>query len=361
MKIGVLKEHKSGENRVAAVPETVMKYVALGFTVMVESQAGVAAGFENKLYADAGADITLNRKNIFDMADIILSVWGIPEHEYNLLQPKQILIADFESLKYPKKIKRLAKTGVVALALERMPRISRAQIADIMSSQSNIAGYKAAMLGMNLLNRAIPLMMTAAGTIVPAKALVLGAGVAGLQAIATLKRMGAVVYASDVRASAREQIESLGGRFLSVDDNADFENQAGYAGEISEQYLAKQKQVLTEQLKQTDILITTALSAGGKAPELISAAMASVMPQYAVIVDMAGGNVASANLRADILLVKERNMAALVPDTASKLFARNVLNLLEMYGGKNFNLPPDDEILKAIAICGYQKLKENYK
>lgn len=360
MKIGVLKEIRGGETRVAAVPETVMKYAGWGFDVMVETRAGVAAGFEDKLYSAAGADIIINRQHIFDNADIILSVWGVPENEYNRLRNKQILIADFESFKYPQRAEKLAKTGVAALALERMPRISRAQAADILSSQSNIGGYKAAMLGMNLLNRAVPLMMTAAGTVVPAKALVLGAGVAGLQAIATLKRMGAVVYASDVRASAREQVESLGGRFLTVDDNADFENRSGYAGEVSAQYLAKQKLIVTEQLKQTDILITTALAAGGKVPELVSAAMASVMPAHAVIVDMAGGNVASENLRADLLLVAERNLAALVPDTASKLFARNILNLFEMYGGKNFSLPEGDEILKAIALCGYE-IKEGSK
>ena len=353
MKIGVLKETRGGETRVAAVPETVMKYVGWGFDVMFENAAGAAAGFDDKLYSVAGADIIINRQHIFDKADIILSVWGAAEQEYNKLRAKQILIADFESFKYPRRAEVLAKTGVTALALERMPRISRAQSADILSSQSNIGGYKAAMLGMNLLNRAVPLMMTAAGTVVPAKALVLGAGVAGLQAIATLKRMGAVVYSSDVRAAAREQVESLGGRFLSVDDSADFENHTGYAAEVSAQYLAKQKLIITEQLKQTDILITTALSANGKAPELVSAAMASVMPPHAVIVDMAGGNVEAENLRDDILIISNRNLAALVPDTASKLFARNVLNLLEMYGGKNFNLPPDDEILTAIALCGY--------
>lgn len=360
MKIGVLKEERGGETRVAAVPETVMKYTAWGFEVMIESNAGGAAGFEDKLYSAAGADIIINRQNIFDNADIILSVWGVDEQEYSLLRAKQILIADFESFKYPQRAEKLAKTGVVALALERMPRISRAQPADILSSQSNIGGYKAAMLGMNLLNRAVPLMMTAAGTVVPAKALVLGAGVAGLQAIATLKRMGAVVYASDVRAAVREQVESLGGRFLSVDDSADFENRTGYAAEVSAQYLAKQKLVITEQLKQTDILITTALSADGKAPELISAVMVSVMPPHAVIVDMADGNVEAENLRDDILIIGNRNLATLVPDTASKLFARNMLSLLEMYGGKNFNLPPDDELLSAIALCGYRD-KENDK
>lgn len=351
MIIGILKETRSGEKRVAAIPETVKKYASWGWQILLERDAGMASGFVNDDYIRVGGLTTDSRSEIFAKADIILSIWGVNPEEYALLRHNQILIADFESGRYPERASLLSKTGVTALALERMPRISRAQSMDILSSQNNLAGYKAALLGMDMLNRGIALMITSAGTIPPAKALVMGAGVAGLQAVATLKRMGAVVYASDVRAAAQEQVESLGGRFLVVSKGADFEEKGGYSGKISQEFLLKQKELITEQLKQTDILITTALSGGKSIPLLVTTQMLSVMPQNAVVIDMAGGNVEKNNEnRSDILLVQNNNLASLMPDSASRLFARNILNLIEAFDGKNFKINLEDEIMSAICL-----------
>lgn len=358
MIIGILKETRDGETRVAAVPETVMKYAGWDFEVMVESDAGIKAGFDDDDYIKAGALVYSSRGEIFGKADIILKIWGVDPQEYALLRPGQIVIADFESGRYPERLEKLAATSATVLGLEKMPRISRAQSMDVLSSQNNIAGYKAALLGINSLNRGVPLMITSAGTISPAKALVLGAGVAGLQAIATLKRMGAVIYASDVRAAAKEQVESLGGRFLVVEEGADFEGRGGYANEITPEYLLKQQNMVAEQLKQTDILITTALSASKKVPLLVNAEMLKAVPENAVVIDMADGNVDKKGARSDILVVQDNNLAALIPNSASRLFARNILNLIDFYGGKDFKLHLDDEIMAAICICYNGKLQE---
>lgn len=358
MIIGVLKENRDGETRVAAVGESVLKYVGWGFECLIEKDAGEKPGFPDEDYIKNGAKI-VSRQEIFEKADIVLSIWGIAPEEYDRLRVGQILIADFETGKFPERISTLSQKGVTVLALEKMPRISRAQSMDILSSQNNLAGYKAALLGVNSLNRGIALMITAAGVISPAKALVIGAGVAGLQAIATLKRAGAIVYASDVRAAAKEQVESLGGRFLVVDEKADFEGAGGYASDITPEYLLKQKDLITEQLKQTDILITTALTGGKSVPVLVKKEMLWGMPQRAVIIDMAGGNVEKNDARQDILLVQDNNLAALVPNSASRLFSRNIQNLLATYGGKDFKLHLDDDILSAICLCFNGKIRED--
>lgn len=357
MIIGVLKETREGETRVASVPPVVVKYAGWGFKVVVEFDAGRKAGFADDEYIKAGAE-TATREEVFAKADIVMSIRGIDPEHYYMLRAGQILIADFESGRYPERAEWLSHKGVTALALEKMPRISRAQGMDILSSQNNLAGYKAALLAMNSLNRGVPMMITSAGTMAPAKSLVIGAGVAGLQAIATLKRAGSIVYASDVRAAAKEQVESLGGRFLVVDEKADFEGQGGYASEITPEYLLKQKDMITEQLKQTDILITTALTGGKTVPVLVTKEMLWSMASHSVIVDMAGGNVERNEKRPDILLVQDNNLAALLPDSASRLFARNIYNLIEMYGGKDFKLHLDDEILSAICICYNGKVRE---
>lgn len=357
MIIGVLKEIRDGETRVAAVPPIVVKYAGWGMKIAVEAAAGQKAGFPDDEYIKAGAEIC-SREEVFAKADIVLSIWGLEPEQYYMLRAGQILIADFESGRYPERAEWLSHKGVTVLALEKMPRISRAQGMDILSSQNNLAGYKAALLAMNSLNRSVPMMITSAGTLPPVKSLVIGAGVAGLQAIATLKRAGSIVYASDVRAAAKEQVESLGGRFLVVDEKADFEGQGGYASEITPEYLLKQKDLITEQLKQTDILITTALTGGKTVPVLVTKEMLWSMSGRSVIVDMAGGNVEPNEKRTDILLIQDKNLAALLPDSASRLFARNIFNLLEMYGGKDFKLHLDDEILSAICICYNGKVRE---
>lgn len=356
MIIGVLKEVRNGENRVSAVPETVIKYISWGHELLIETDAGEKAGFVNDDYLKSGARI-VSREELWQKSDIILSIWGISPSEYDVLRKGQIMIANFEMGRYPERVEALAKRGITALALEKMPRIARAQGADILSSQNSLAGYKAALVGVDVLNRAAPLMITSAGTIPPAKALVIGAGVAGLQAIATLKRMGAIVFASDVRYAAKEQVESLGGRFLVVDDKSDFEGKGGYALEVLPDFLLKQKTLITEQLKQTDILITTAMSAGKIVPLLVSADMLDVMPKCSVVLDIAGGNVDVNTMRKDIKIIQDNNIVSEIACSASKLFSKNILNLFEMYGGRDFKLYLDDEIMSAICICYNGKIR----
>lgn len=349
MIIGILKEERKGETRVAAVPDTVKKYTAAGFEVLVEKEAGQSAGFPDEFYRVAGGNI-VSREKILRQADILIKIWCLPKKDFLLLHAGQILIADMETYHHPEYAQSLSALGVVVLALEKMPRISRAQGMDILSSQSNLAGYKAAILAVDLLNRGTALMMTPAGTIAPAKALILGAGVAGLQAASTLKRLGAVVYVSDVRAAAKEQAESLGVKFLTVDANADFENKKGYAAGVSRDFLLRQKRIVAEQLKQTDILITTAFSAGKKAPLLADDKMLAGMPGNPVVVDISGGNVAGKNLRPDIVFIQDENLATKLPNSASRLFSGNVWNLISTYGGTAFNISADDEIMAAIRI-----------
>lgn len=356
MKIGVLKELSAGETRVSAVPEDISKYVQNMFDVLVEQNAGQKAGFDDEAYLKAGAVIATQRKEIFQNADMILAIHAPSEQEYPLFEKKQIIIADFESLKFPERIKMLAKTGVTALALERMPRISRAQNMDILSSQNNLAGYKAAISAACALNRATALMITSAGTIAPAKALVIGAGIAGLQAIATLKRLGAVVFATDVRAAAKEQVESLGAHYLQIEQTENFEDGKGYAKQTSEEFQKKQHEAILQQLSKTDILITTAMSATKNIPLLVSADDLSHMPSNAVIVDMAGGNVEQNPKRTDLIFIQNNLLAAEIPYSASRLFSKNIYNLIETYGGQDFKLNLQDEILKAICLCHNGKI-----
>lgn len=357
MILGILKETAPDESRVAGVPESVMKYVGAKIKVLVEQNAGLAAGFDDESYLKAGANIT-TRDEILNSADVILKIWGIEEAEISYLKAGQIIIADFENLRDLSLLEKLCKTGATLLALEKMPRLTRAQNMDILSSQNSLAGYKAALIGLNALKRAVPMMITSAGTIAAAKALVLGAGVAGLQAIATLKRMGAVVYASDVRAAAREQAQSLGARFIVVDEKADFEAAGGYSSEITPEYLLKQKELIKERLKQTDILITTALSGGKSAPVLVTSDMAAQMPFQSVIVDIAGGNVIPPQNRPDIVFIQNKNMPSYIAESASRLFSQNVYNLIMQYGGADFKFVDNDEILSALCLCFNGKIKE---
>lgn len=356
MKIGILKEQTTGETRVAATPETVMKYGALGIDVWVENNAGKEAGFDNDSFLKAGAVIKENRADIFQHADILLEIFSPVSEELSNLKAGQIFIAGHTPS--AENLPVLCQTGATFFALEKLPRLSRVQDMDILSSQNNLAGYKCAILALDSLNRAAPLMMTSAGTIPAAKALVLGAGVAGLQTIATLKRMGVRVFASDVRAAAKEQVESLGAQFLIVDEKANFENTAGYADKTSPEYMLKQKELITNQLKQTDILITTAWVQNKEAPLLVSAAMAENMPSNAVIVDMSGANVERPEKRADIVFIQDKNMPARIPFSSSRFYARNIYNFIALYGGAAFAFHPDDEIMKAVCLCFNGKIME---
>lgn len=357
MIISIPKETKGGETRVAISPDIVKKYKDWGMTVRIEKGAGEASGFDDESFHQAGAEIMASAEKAYHGADIILKIWAPDEKESDFLQKGQILIANCQAKADKAGISRLAKKGITCFSLDLMPRISRAQSMDILSSQSNLAGYAAVIKAVNRLNKAVPLMMTAAGTISPARVLVLGAGVAGLQAIATAKRLGAQVYASDVRPQVKEQVESLGGKFLDIASEEKFETAGGYAKETSADYQKKQTEVLNAQLPKTDILITTALIPGQKAPLLVSKEMLKSMPRGAVVVDMAsesGGNVAGTKdmqeISADgIILIGNSNLATEVPASASALFAKNIYNfLLPMYQAdkKKIDFNFDDELVK---------------
>ena len=355
MIISIPKECIDGETRVAATPETVKKFVAAGMEVRIEHNAGENAGYTDAEYKDSGAIICEAPAELYNNADIILKINAPQEQELPFIKRGAIVLANFQALADKARLSIYAKAGLTCFALDLMPRISRAQNMDILSSQSNLAGYAAVLEAFNTLNKAAPLMMTAAGTVPPAKVLVLGAGVAGLQAIATAKRLGAQVFASDVRPAVKEQVESLGAKFVEVDSNESFETVGGYAKETSEEYKRKQAEAVAEQLTKTDVAITTALIPGKKAPILITKKMLAAMPKGAVIVDMAsasGGNIeGSINAQTvelgGVKIIGNSNLAAKLPASASALFARNIYNFLapmmDKKGRINFNF--DDELV----------------
>lgn len=369
MHICVLKERRAHENRVAASPETVKKIISMGHTVTVESDAGVASSFVDQAYKDAGASIAKDLPSTLKGAEIVLKVQrpisadvstdnGIDEMAE--LPAGSCLIAMLDSLTETKQIDLYKSKKIKAFALERVPRITRAQSMDVLSSQSNLAGYRAVIEASFEIPRAFPMMMTAAGTIAPAKVMILGAGVAGLQAIATARRLGAVVCAFDVRKAAKEQVESLGATFIEVDGGEDAETAGGYAKETSAEYQQRQADKIHETLKKMDIAITTALIPGKPAPQLITDAMIKDMKPGSVIVDMAtsaGGNVSAS--KADkvvtvggVKIIGHSNLASRIASDASALYARNVLRFLELICDEkgNLKIDMDDEIIKASLI-----------
>ena len=372
MTIAILKETTPSETRVAATPDVVKKYVDLGFKIQVESSAGVAAGFSDAQYSSAGAKICKTPADTLKKANIIIKVNAPLLSEDHLFSPKQIVIADFKALSSPQRIEHFCKLGLTCFALDLLPRISRAQGMDILSSQSNLAGYKAVIEAFNLLPQAAPMMMTAAGTVPPAKVLVLGAGVAGLQAIATAKRLGAIVYASDVRPATKEQVESLGGKFLNIESEQNAETSGGYAQATSKQFQKMQQKAIGEILPQINIVITTALLPGKPAPRLISATMLKKMAKGSVVIDMAsssGGNVEGSqnNKTVDIngiKIVGNSNLAASIPLSASKLFAQNIFNFIKsQFNNEQKELKFDfsDELISATCICQNGKVYQEKK
>lgn len=362
MKIAIPKERRAGETRVAASPDTVKKYVQLGFDVQVESGAGAGASIADARYVEAGATIAADAAAAFD-ADVVLKVQRPTDEEIALLREGAVLIASLSALTNQVMVQKLAERKVTAFAMELVPRITRAQGMDILSSQANLAGYKAVLDGVHEFKRAVPMMMTAAGTVAPARFLVLGAGVAGLQAIATAKRLGGVVYAFDVRPAVKEQVQSLGGKFVEVDPEAtrNAETAGGYAKEMGEDYKKKQADKIAETLAKTDIAICTALIPGKPAPVLITEEMVSAMRPGSVIVDLAveaGGNCPLSELdkvveKHGVTLVGHANVPARLAVDASALFARNLLNFITPLVDKEsktlaFNW--DDEILKGACV-----------
>ena len=356
MKIGVPKELRDGETRVAASPDMIRKLVGSGLDVMVETGAGTKAMLPDTIYENAGASIGRDANETYSEADIILKVSaplveGEEINELSMMKNGAVLVGLLNPLQNKAAVDAYAQAGITAFAMELLPRISRAQGMDVLSSQSNLAGYKAVIEAAATFGKAFPMMMTAAGTIAPAKVLVLGAGVAGLQAIATAKRLGAVVSAFDVRPATKEQVQSLGAKFIEVAQESGevSETKGGYAKEMNEEYKRKQGVLIHETLKTHDVIITTALIPGKPAPELIGETMLKDMKPGSVIVDLAaesGGNCPETEagkviVKYGVTLIGYTNMPGRAPVDASALYARNLVN---------FIAPMIDPETKALAI-----------
>lgn len=339
MKIAIPKETQGGETRVAASPEVVGKLVGLGFDVTVEKGAGLASSFTDDAYKAAGATIAKDAASALKSADMVWKVRGPVAAEISKMKKGAMLLASLNALTDGAGMAALAKAGITAFAMELMPRISRAQSMDILSSQANLAGYKAVLDAAAEYGRGMAMMMTAAGTVPPARTFIMGVGVAGLQAIATAKRLGAVVTATDVRPATREQVQSLGGKFLTVDEEMekDAETEGGYAKEMPPEYFEKQKAVVAEHIKKQDIVITTALIPGRAAPTLVTKEMVASMHAGSVIVDLAveaGGNVEGSKpgevvvTQNGVKIVGHDNVPGRLAESASALYGRNLLNFI---------------------------------
>lgn len=360
MKIAVIKERAKHEARVAASAETVKKFVALGAQVTVEAGAGKGASIADSRFGEAGATIGKTLEDTLQGADVVLAV-NAPEAEVLDAMPKgATLVAMLNPLVEKAYVADVAGRGLTAFAMELMPRISRAQSMDVLSSQSNLAGYRAVIDAVAAFTKATPMMMTAAGTVAPAKVLVLGAGVAGLQAIATAKRLGAVVSAFDVRAAVKEQVQSLGAKFIEVPSDETGDAAGGYAKEMSEEYKRKQSQLIADTLAKTDIAITTALIPGKPAPVLITEEMVQGMKEGSIIVDMAvtaGGNcplsVADKEVvKHGVKILSYTNIPSRVAVDASQLYAKNLFNFLSPFikEGK-LEMDWEDELVKGTLVA----------
>ena len=357
MRVAVPRETRAGERRVALVPDSVGRLVARGFTVAVERGAGEAAGFADDEYATAGAAV-VERSGLLAGADAVVRVAAPSADEAAELAPGTVLIGFLSPLTDTAGVERLAERGVVAFAVESIPRITRAQSMDALSSQSTVAGYKAVVLAADRLPRLFPLLMTAAGTVAPAKVLVLGAGVAGLQAIATARRLGAVVSGFDVRPAVREQVESLGATFLDLGVTG-AETEGGYAAELTAEQQARQQAALEERIPEFDVVVTTALVPGRPAPKLIPAGAVARMRRGSVIVDLAAETGGNCELtvpgdeveRHGVTVVGFTDYASRMPYHASQLYSRNVLALLEhLAPGGELTLDFEDEITAGACV-----------
>ena len=369
MKVAVIRERRAHERRVAASPDTVKRMAAMGLAVVVERGAGEAAGFTDAAYAAVGATIAADPATALADADIVLKVQppinsgeaGVDE--LICLKPGAVLIGLLQPYRSRAEIEGYARAGITAFAMELLPRITRAQAMDVLSSQANLAGYKAVIDAADEFGRAFPLMMTAAGTIKAARVLVMGAGVAGLQAIATARRLGAIVQATDVRAVAKEQVESLGAAFITVDDAVAgaAETTQVYAREMGEDYQRRQREKVAAALKRTDVVICTALIPGRRAPILLTQAMLAELAPGSVVVDLAveaGGNVEGSRLgetvttTSGVKIIGHANMPSRIAADASQLYARNLLSFLSLLVDKDGQLTIDegDEIVKATLL-----------
>ena len=361
MKIGSILENHNFEKRIAITPDMAKKYISLGLDVLLPKNYGVHLGISDEKYSDIGVNISDNEKEILNSAKIIVQLGLLSDEKCSLLKEDQILIGVLNPYDNKDKLNNLVKKKVNAFSLELLPRITRAQSMDILSSQANLAGYKAVLESFACFEKAIPMMMTAAGTIPAAKVLVVGAGVAGLQAIATAKRMGAIVFATDVRIASKEQVESLGGKFLIVEGAENLETEGGYAKEASEDFKKKQEDLLSETLKKIDIVICTALIPGKKAPLIIKDKMFNNMQPGSVIYDLAaiqGGNTAFTEVdkiieKNSIKIMGESNILNKLPVSASGLYAKNMFNFVENLfdkENKKIKINLEDEIIEKTLI-----------
>ena len=361
MRIGSVSENKNLEKRVAVMPEIVKKYISLGFEVCLSENYGSHLGINDEQYIEFGAKIFKNEIEILNSSDIIVQLGMLPDDKSSNIKENQILIGVLNPYNNKEKLENLAKKKINLFSLELLPRITRAQSMDILSSQANLAGYKAVIESFANFEKAVPMMMTAAGTVPAAKVLIVGAGVAGLQAIATAKRMGAIVFATDVRMASKEQVESLGGKFLTVEGSENLETEGGYAKEASDDFKKKQEELLCETLKKIDIVICTALIPGKKAPLIIKDNMINNMQSGSVIYDLAaiqGGNTAFTEVdkiieRNGVKIMGESNILNKLPVSASSLYAKNVLNFVDNLfdkENKKININLEDEIIEKTLI-----------
>ena len=360
MIIGSVSENKEMEKRISITPDIAKKYIASGFQILLEADYGAHLGISDDEFLKEGCKIE-KKENILNQSDIVLQLDLPEENNLELFQENKILIGSFNSSQNLEKIDKFKSKKTSIFSLELLPRISRAQSMDILSSQANLAGYKAVVDSFAEFKKAIPMMMTAAGTIAAAKVLVVGAGVAGLQAIATAKRMGAIVFATDVRIASKEQVESLGGKFLVVEGSENLETEGGYAKEVSDEFKKKQEDLLAETLKKIDIVICTALIPGKKAPLIIKEKMIDDMQSGSVIYDLAasqGGNAAYTKVdeiveKNGVTILGKKNILNKLPVSASNLYAKNLFNfVLNLYDKKNnkININLEDEIINKTLV-----------
>ena len=360
MILGSVNDSDVVEKRIPISPDTIKKYIASGFSVQVEKDFGKNSNIQDVELQNLGAKV-LNKEEIYKTSDILIKINCPSDAEISLIKDGAVLIGSFFPHLNKDKINKLLKKNIKIFSLELLPRITRAQSMDILSSQANLAGYKAVIDSVYEFNRAVPMMMTAAGTITPAKFFIIGAGVAGLQAIATAKRLGGVVSATDVRSASKEQVESLGGKFVFVESAKNLETSGGYAKELDQDEKKKQEELLKTTIKTQDIVICTALIPGKKAPRIVSEEMVKSMKSGSVICDLAveqGGNSAfsepgKVNVVNGVKIIGYKNFPGRISESASTLFAKNILNFLEIIYdkvGKKLKIDENDEIIKAVYI-----------
>jgi NAD(P) transhydrogenase subunit alpha len=361
MIVGSIKEDITLEKRVSITPETAKNIIALGLNVNLEKNYAIHLGIEDKQYEDNGVKIYSNSKEVVNNSNLILKVDCPTDEEIKILKEKTILVGIFNPSKNQNRLKELLKKNINVFSLELLPRISRAQSMDVLSSQSNLAGYRAVIESIYEFEKAVPMMMTAAGTVPAAKVLVIGAGVAGLQAIATAKRLGAVVSATDVRTASKEQVESLGGKFLMVEQEENLETEGGYAKEASEEFRKKQADLLKKAMIKNDIVICTALIPGRPAPRILNEELVKLMRPGSIVYDLAaeqGGNSAYSeidkiNIVNGIKIIGIKNLMNKLPSTASSLYAKNLFSFVRNLYSKEkniFDINLEDEIISKTLI-----------